>query len=78
MNSEVTSEITHPDPACDYYVLWHELRHVTARIDVVLKIISDKETANDEVNKQIKQILQPTLDELTSIVERLPYDEDEE
>ncbi|MBW4673448.1 MAG: hypothetical protein KME52_05335 [Desmonostoc geniculatum HA4340-LM1] len=49
MNNENLSDIPQPDPAWDYYPLWHSLHHIKAKIDASLKIMSDDESSTSPI-----------------------------
>ncbi|OUL28799.1 hypothetical protein [Nostoc sp. 106C] len=74
-NSEIEN-IPQPDPAWDYYILWHSLHHIKAKINAALKLIANNEDADSEIDEQIRILLNPTSEKLTEIVEQLAYDDD--
>ncbi|MDZ8108347.1 MAG: hypothetical protein RM338_22365 [Nostoc sp. DedQUE12a] len=76
INSEITPNNQEPDPAWDYYPLWHSLHHIKAKIDVALKLISTEEHATIETDKTLRAVLDPPSDKLVSIISELPYEEE--
>jgi hypothetical protein len=76
-NLEQNSEITHPDPAWDYYPLWHSLHHIKAKIDTALKIMKQQEYVNTVTDIEMREILDLASDKLIEIVNSLEHDEEE-
>ncbi len=76
--SEITNNISQPDPAWDYYPIWHSLHHIKAKIDVALTVLSEEKYSTPEIDKQLRAILDPPSDKLVELISQLPYDEDEE
>lgn len=70
-------DIPQPDPAWDYYIIWHSLHHIKAKIDVALKIMKDCEYASSDSDDDIKDELAAASDKLTEIIEQLSIDDDE-
>ncbi len=70
MNDQNLSDIPQPDPAWDYYPLWHSLNHIKAKINVALKIMADNEYSNPAVDEQLKDLLKPASDMFIEITER--------
>ncbi len=77
MSDEITGNIPQPDPAWDYYPLWHSLHHIKARIDSALKIMSETENANEKTDNQLRKMLDLTSDKLIEIVQQFPEYEEE-
>lgn len=77
-NSEITNNIPQPDPAWDYYILWHSLHHIKAKIDAALNSMKDEEYAKEIVDIEIKSLLCPASDKLIEIIDSLPDDDDDE
>jgi hypothetical protein len=75
MNNE-NLDIANPDPAWDYYPLWHSLQHVKAKIDAALKLINQSDYLDPEVDKQARQILDLASDKLIEIVNQFLDEED--
>jgi hypothetical protein len=76
MNNE-NLDIAHPDPAWDYYPLWHSLHHIKAKIDAALKLINQSETLDPKVDKQAREILDLASDKLIEVVHQLEHDDEE-
>ncbi|MBH8565000.1 hypothetical protein I8748_22920 [Nostoc sp. CENA67] len=77
-NSERTNNTWQPDPAWDYYILWHSLHHIKAKIDGALGNIKDEEYAALHVDLDIRKILEPASELLIEIVDSLPEKEEED
>jgi hypothetical protein len=73
----IDENLPQPDPAWDYYIRWHSLHHIKAKIDAALQIMSSSEEANSEVNDDIKRLLDPASDKLVEIVDSLTFDDDD-
>jgi hypothetical protein len=71
-------EIPQPDPSWDYYVLWHSLHHIKAKIEDALKILGVEENAKLTLEREIKKLLDPASDKFIAILEQLPYVDDED
>ncbi len=69
-------DIPQPDPAWDYYPLWHSLHHIKAKIDVALKLMSEVEITNLALDKQLREMLDSASDKLIEIVNQFPDDEE--
>lgn len=67
-NSEITNA-WQPDPAWDYYTLWHDLIHIKAKIDQALNEIKNVEEFDSAVNEVIQDILQPASSSLIQIID---------
>jgi len=76
MSDQENLNIPEPDPSWDYYVLWHSLHHIKAKIDAALKIIGNSEDARPEIGYLIRNLLEPASDKFTTIVEQLPEEDD--
>lgn len=70
-NPATTNNTWQPDPAWDYYTLWHELIHAQAKIDQVLNRMKEIEDATDNTNDEIRESLQPSREILNKINELL-------
>lgn len=70
------NNIPDPDPAWDYYIVWHSLHHIKAKIDAALKIIGKSEDAKPEIDALIKNLLAPASDKFIEIVEQFPIVDD--
>lgn len=77
-NLEITSNIPPVDPSWDYYILWHSLHHIKAKIDAALGIMMRKEYANIGIDIEIKNHLDSASDRLIEIINSLPDDDDDE
>ncbi len=75
-NLEFTSD-NQPDPAWDYYPLWHSLHHIKAKIDAALKIMNKQEYVNPVTDIEMREILDLASDKLIEIVNSLEHDEEE-
>lgn len=64
MNNEILKDIPQPDPAWDYYIIWHSLLAHKAKIDIALKTIKDAENATDELDEEIYDLLEPQITSL--------------
>ncbi|MEH1897649.1 MAG: hypothetical protein V7K94_20560 [Nostoc sp.] len=67
-----------PDPSWDYYVLWHSLNHVKAKINAALRIMADNEDSDPNLDKQIKDLLEPASDVFIQIIDVALNVEDED
>ncbi|MCC5606658.1 hypothetical protein LC612_07620 [Nostoc sp. CHAB 5834] len=76
MNNEEKLDISHPDPAWDYYILWYSLHHIKAKIDEALQIMNHIEKANPGIDQEIRESLVPASNKLIEIVNELPVDDD--
>ncbi|MDZ8239709.1 MAG: hypothetical protein RMZ69_21595 [Nostoc sp. ChiQUE01a] len=76
-NLEQNLETSQPDPAWDYYPLWHSLHHIKAKIDKALEILKEEEFESDEAERDIRHILGPVSNKLIEIVDNLPADDEE-
>lgn len=68
-------DISQPDPTWDYYVTWHSLHHIKAKLDAALKFIQEKEHATPITDKQLRELLDPVSDKLIELVEDLPEED---
>lgn len=68
-NLETTNNTWQPDPAWDYYTLWHNLIHIKAKIDQALKEIKNVKEFDSGVNEVIQDILQPASSSLIQIID---------
>ncbi|BAY74159.1 hypothetical protein NIES25_51880 [Nostoc linckia NIES-25] len=75
-NSEAVNDIFQPDPAWDYYIPWHSLHHVQAKISEALKLMTDAEITNVAVDEQLREILDLASDKLIEVVQKLEHDEE--
>lgn len=76
-NSELTNT-WQPDPAWDYYTLWHDLIHIKAKVDQALNVMKHFEEATTECDENIREIIEPASDSLIAIIENeLALDDDE-
>ncbi|MDJ0800146.1 MAG: hypothetical protein QNJ51_25625 [Calothrix sp. MO_167.B12] len=64
-----------PDPAWDYYVTWHSLLNIKARIGQALEMINDFEEGNAVLDQEIRDELYPILNSLQQVIDSLPPDE---
>lgn len=78
MNEPDIPYIPDPDPAWDYYIVWHSLHHIKAKIDAALKIIGKSEDAKPEIDALIKNLLVPTSLRFLEIVEQFPTLDDDD
>ena len=72
MNSENTktnNNTWQPDPAWDYYTLWHDLIHIKAKIDQALDRIKNVQEFDTETNEDMQDILQPASSYLIQIID---------
>jgi hypothetical protein len=76
-NSEINN-IPQPDPSWDYYILWHSLHHIKAKIDAALGIMMREEYANTGIDIEIKNHLDPASEKLIDIINSLPDDDENE
>ncbi|WP_427159422.1 hypothetical protein ACQFX9_25885 [Aliinostoc sp. HNIBRCY26] len=70
-----------PDPAWDYYTLWHDLIHIKAKIDQALERMKNVAESDSETNEDVQNILQPASSLLINIIDinlAQELDEDEE
>ncbi|MHC5827888.1 MAG: hypothetical protein ACYT04_71375 [Nostoc sp.] len=67
-----------PDPSWDYYEVWQSLHTIKNKIDAGIKLISGKETGDNTTDKKLKEILEPALEKLESVIENdlTDYSED--
>ncbi len=72
----VENEVPHPDPAWDYYPLWHSLHHIKAKIDSALNFMIQEEYANPGTDEELRKILDSASDKLIEIVNQFPDDDD--
>ncbi len=70
-------DIVQPDPEWDYYPLWHSLRHIKAKIDVALNLIKIQEYASEDIDHDLRNLLEPTSNKLIEIVNDLPVLDEE-
>ncbi|MBD2489420.1 hypothetical protein [Aulosira sp. FACHB-615] len=79
-NSETTNNTWQPDPAWDYYTLWHNLIHIKAKIDQALEEIKSVNEFDSGVNEVIQDILQPASSSLIQIIdiELAQFDDDDD
>ncbi|MHC5729588.1 MAG: hypothetical protein ACYTXY_36780 [Nostoc sp.] len=70
--------ISQPDPDWDYYEVWQSLHTIKNKIDAGIKLISGKETGDNTTDKKLKEILEPALEKLESVIENdlTDYSED--
>lgn len=61
--------ISQPDPDWDYYEVWQSLHIIRTKIDAGMKFISGEELADNTTDEKLKQILEPALEQLESIIE---------
>ncbi|MBN3897357.1 MAG: hypothetical protein HWQ41_19375 [Nostoc sp. NOS(2021)] len=66
-----------PDPAWDYYVLWHRIQQIKAQLDRALIWISQVENQNTATDKETAVLLRKPWDRLDEILNGLPDDDDE-
>ncbi|MBW4678110.1 MAG: hypothetical protein KME52_30235 [Desmonostoc geniculatum HA4340-LM1] len=76
MNNENLSDIPQPDPAWDYYPLWHSLHHIKAKINKALEIMNEQEYVNPVTDIEMREILDLASDKLIGIVNSLEHDEE--
>lgn len=72
MNNKNLLDSPQPDPAWDYYILWHSLHHIKAKIDAALKLMCDKEYSTNSIDIQIRELLDQGSNKLIEIVDLLP------
>ncbi|MEH2371965.1 hypothetical protein [Nostoc sp.] len=75
MNNEENLNIPQPDPAWDYYIIWHSCQHIKAKIDAALKIMHDSENANKEIDKELYDLLDPASENLIEVIQHLKHDD---
>ncbi|MEH2151039.1 hypothetical protein [Nostoc sp.] len=70
--------ISQPDPDWDYYEVWQSLHTIKTKIDAGIKLISGEETGDNTTDKKLKEILEPALEQLESVIENdlTDYSED--
>ncbi|AFY34889.1 hypothetical protein [Calothrix sp. PCC 7507] len=81
MSNDIENQIPEPDPAWDYYPLWHSLQHIKAKIDAALKVMGASEEANSGLDQEIKNLLEPASDMFIQIIERelnVEYEDEDE
>ncbi|MEH2115380.1 hypothetical protein [Nostoc sp.] len=74
MSNKEDLNIPQPDPAWDYYILWHSLHHIKAKVDETLQIMNHIEKATPEIDQEIRQTLVPASNKLIEIINELPDD----
>ncbi|RCJ16940.1 hypothetical protein A6S26_32055 [Nostoc sp. ATCC 43529] len=77
MNNENLDDIPQPDPSWDYYIHWHSLHHVQAKISQALNFMRDAEITNVAVDEQLREILDSASDKLIEVIQKLEHDEEE-
>lgn len=70
INAETTLQ-SYPDPAWDYYILWHEMRKVTHNLRTLMNFIGDQENATEQANDTICEKLTDLIDQLTGVRDRM-------
>lgn len=80
MSDEENSNIPQPDPAWDYYEIWQLLHTIKNKIDAGIKLISAEELADNTTDEKLKEILEPALQQLESLIENelTDYSDDHE
>ncbi len=73
----MNNNIPEPDPSWDYYISWHSLQHVQAKISEALKVMRDAEITNVGVDRQLREILDLASDKLIEVIQKLEHDEEE-
>ncbi|MEH2065124.1 MAG: hypothetical protein V7K50_23170 [Nostoc sp.] len=70
--------ISQPDPDWDYYETWQSLQTIKTKIEAGIKLISGEETGDTRTDKKLKEILEPALEQLESVIENdlTDYSED--
>ncbi|ALF51854.1 hypothetical protein ACX27_01740 [Nostoc piscinale CENA21] len=68
-NSGTTNNTWQPDPAWDYYTLWHDLIHIKAKIDQALNRMKNVKEFDREVHEDLSDILQPASSSLIQIID---------
>lgn len=66
-----------PHPAWGYYVLWHRIQHIKARLDMTLIAMVTEEHVSFAANKTIKKLLIEPSKKLIEIIDEFPPDGDE-
>ncbi|MHC5719151.1 MAG: hypothetical protein ACYTX0_45615 [Nostoc sp.] len=61
--------ISQPDPDWDYYEIWQSLHTIKNKIDAGIKLISGEELADNTTDEKLKEILEPALEQLESLIE---------
>ena len=61
-----------PDPAWDYYLLWHSLHRAKAQIDQALTHLKELEVANDDADRFAYSFIN---DAINTLRQSLPPDE---
>ncbi len=61
MNNENLSNIPQPDPAWDYYIIWHKLFQTKFKLEKLMKYVAEIEEAdidsNNNVNEDLAEII---------------------
>ena len=68
MNEEITHKATG-----DYYEIWFTLTALNNKISDALKLISGQEKQDEQVDKKLREILEPNTDVLSDIVDDLSF-----
>ncbi|MHC5613996.1 MAG: hypothetical protein ACYTXA_24130 [Nostoc sp.] len=70
--------ISQPHPDWDYYEIWQSLHTIKNKIDAGIKLISGEELADSTTDEKLKEILEPALEQLESLIENdlTDYSED--
>lgn len=76
-NLEITNNFTQPDPAWDYYPVWHQLIHLKTKIDNALKVVEASEDRTSKIDHQLRHELVPACNLFDSLVRSLDTTEEE-
>ncbi|MHC5828345.1 MAG: hypothetical protein ACYT04_73720 [Nostoc sp.] len=70
--------ISQPDPDWDYYEVWQSLHTIKNKIDAGIKLIPGEELGDNTTDEKLKEILEPALEQLESLIENelTDYSED--
>ncbi|MEH2435204.1 MAG: hypothetical protein V7K25_13275 [Nostoc sp.] len=61
--------ISQPDPGWDYYEIWQSLHAIKNKIDARIKLITGEDLADNTTDEKLKEILEPALEQLKSLIE---------
>lgn len=60
-----------PDPAWDYYVLWHEIQKTRHNFKVLIDFVAQQEEAVEEADDTILEQLNNLIDQLNNLIDQL-------
>ncbi|MBD2197928.1 MULTISPECIES: hypothetical protein [Calothrix] len=67
-----------PDPAWDYYIIWHRCLRAKAKIELALAALSKQEELNLDTNESCDDLILEAIAELNQIDFEKEEDEDED